>query len=128
MPAIAALLVYIAYGLVDVRGFVRLARAHRADLGVASVTLAGMLFLPFQQAILIGCAFSLLLYLHRTAHPAVRTLVPNPISPSRMFAATEDLANPTSECPQVKLIRIEGSIYFGAAGISPNGCTVCEGV
>jgi hypothetical protein len=35
-----------------------------------------MLFLPFQEAILIGSGLSLLLYLNRTAHPAVRTLLP----------------------------------------------------
>jgi SulP family sulfate permease len=116
MPAIAAPLLYIAYGLIDVRGFVRLARVSRADLGVAIVTFCGMLFLPFQEAILIGSGLSLLLYLNRTAHPAVRTLLPNPALPGRTFVPVEELPDPASECPQLKLVRIEGSIYFGAAG------------
>ena len=116
MPAIAALLIYIAYGLVDVRGFIRLARVNRADLGVATLTLGGMLVLPFQQAILIGAGLALLLYLNRTAHPAVRTLVPDPSSPTRAFTPIEELDSPSPECPQLKLTRIEGSIYFGAAG------------
>lgn len=116
MPAIAALLIYIAYGLIDVKGFMRLARIHRADLGVALITFSGMLFLPFQQAILIGSALSLLLYLNRTAHPAVRTLVPDPNAPKRTFTPTDELTGPHQECPQLKLVRIEGSIYFGAAG------------
>ncbi|HEY5225220.1 MAG TPA: SulP family inorganic anion transporter [Methylovirgula sp.] len=116
MPAIAALLIYIAFGLIDVRGFIRLARVHQADLGVASVTLVGMLFLPFQQAILIGGAFSLLLYLHRTAHPAIRALVPDPASPDHAFTPIVNFPDLMPECPQIKLIRVEGSIYFGAAG------------
>ena len=116
IPAIAALLIYIAHGLIDVRGFVRLARVSRADLGIAIVTFCGMLFLPFQEAILIGSGLSLLLYLNRTAHPAVRTLLPNPALPSRTFTPVEELPGPASECPQLKLVRIEGSIYFGAAG------------
>ncbi|MDF2997781.1 MAG: hypothetical protein K0R27_3418 [Xanthobacteraceae bacterium] len=116
MPAIAALLIYIAYGLIDARGFVRLARVSRSDLGVALVTFGGMLFLPFQEAILIGSGLSLLIYLNRTAHPAVRTLLPDPASPSRTFTPVEELEQAGPECPQLKLVRIEGSIYFGAAG------------
>lgn len=116
IAAIAALLVYIAHGLIDIRGFARLARVSRADLGVAVVTFCGMLFLPFQEAILIGSGLSLLLYLNRTAHPAVRTLLPNPALPGRTFTPVEELPDPPPECPQLKLVRIEGSIYFGAAG------------
>ncbi|MEP9349021.1 SulP family inorganic anion transporter [Xanthobacter sp. KR7-225] len=116
MPAIGALLIYIAYGLVDVRGFRRLARFHRAEFGVAVATFGGMLFLPFQQAIIIGSALSLLLYLNRTAHPAVRTLTPDPSTPRRTFRPIEDLGGAGQECPQLKLVRIEGSVYFGAAG------------
>lgn len=116
MPAIAALLIYVAYGLIDARGFARLARVSRADLAVATVTLGGMLLLPFQHAILIGSALSLLVYLNRTAHPAIRTLVPDRSTASRTFTPVEELDDPGPECPQIKLIRIEGSVYFGAAG------------
>lgn len=116
MPAIAALLLYIAWGLIDLRRFAWLARVGRADFGVACVTLAGMLCLPFQEAILIGSGLSLLLYLNRTAHPAVRTLLPDPGMPGRTFTPLEELSEPGAECPQLKLVRIEGSIYFGAAG------------
>jgi sulfate permease, SulP family len=116
MPAIAAMLAYIAYSLFDVRGFARLARVSKTDFGVGVVTAIGMWFLPFQQAILIGCAFSLLLYLHRTAHPAIRALVPDPKSPGRIFTPIADFTELIPECPQIKLVRVEGSIYFGAAG------------
>lgn len=115
MPAIGALLVYIAIGLIDVRGFVHLARLNRADLTIAVTTLVSMLFLPFQQAILIGTGMSLILYLQRTSHPAVRVLLPDPTTPARIFTPLEDLELPTGECPQLKLVRIEGAVYFGAA-------------
>jgi sulfate permease, SulP family len=116
MPAIAAMLVYIAYGLFDVRAFTRLLRVGVADFVVAVITGVGLFFLPFQQAILIGCAISLLLYLHRTAHPAVPTLIPHPELPSRVFTSLGEFAEPILECPQLKMIRVEGAIYFGAAG------------
>jgi SulP family sulfate permease len=115
MPAIAALLVYIACGLIDVHRFERLARVSRAEFLVAIATLVGMLALPFQDAILIGSGLSLAVYLNRTAHPGVRTLLPDPNLPSRTFVPVEELTGPAVECPQLKLLRIEGSVYFGAA-------------
>jgi len=116
MPAIAALLIYIAHGLVDLRRFQSLLRVSRADFVVALITLAGMLVLPFLEAILIGVGLSLAAYLRRTAHPALRTLLPDPRSPTHAFVPIEDIPGSPAECPQLKLVRIEGSIYFGAAG------------
>lgn len=116
LAAIGALLFYIALGLLDLQRFRWLWRAGRADFVVALVTLGAMLTLPFQDAILLGCGLALVGYLHRTAHPAVRTLVPDPRSPDRPFTPLEELAGPAVECPQLKLVRVEGSLYFGAAG------------
>lgn len=116
MPAIGALLIYIAFGLLDLRRFHWLWRVGRADCIVGLMTLFGMLVLPFQEAILIGSGLSLVIYLHRTAHPAVRTLVPDPASPVRAFTPIEEVHGAARECPQLKLVRIEGSLYFGAAG------------
>ncbi|MCS0504713.1 SulP family inorganic anion transporter [Ancylobacter mangrovi] len=115
LPAIAALLLYIAAGLIDLKRFAWLWRVGRADFAVAVATLAGMLALPFQHAILIGSGLALAAYLHRTAHPAVRALVPDERVPERTLTAVEDLPGEVVECPQLKLLRIEGSLYFGAA-------------
>jgi len=51
-------------------------------------------------------------YLHRTSHTIMRTLVPDPRHPNRKMTAPED---DLRECPQAKILRIEGSIWFGAA-------------
>lgn len=116
MPAIGALLLYIAFALIDVGEFVRLARLYRSDFAIAVVTLVCMLVLPFQQAILIGTGLSLVLYLKRTSHPVVHVLVPDLASPGRTFTPIQSVAEPTPECPQLKLVRIEGAVYYGAAG------------
>lgn len=119
MPAIAALLLYVAFSLFDLRGFVRLARLSRPDFGVAIITFLGMFVLPFQHAIMLGSGLSLLLYLNRTAHPGIRTLFPDPSTPRRTLRPVDEFEDPPVECPQLKLIRIEGSVYFGAAGYLP---------
>lgn len=114
-PAIGALLLYIAFTLFDARGFARLFLLSRTDFAIAATTFVGMFVLPLQYAILLGSGLSLFLYLKRTAHPGVRVLLPDLSNPRRTFTPIEELAAPAQECPQIKLVRIEGSIYFGAA-------------
>jgi len=54
---------------------------------------------------------SLLVYLNRTSRPSMRSLVPDPRHATRKMAVLE---KGLAECPQLKILRIEGSIYFGA--------------
>jgi sulfate permease, SulP family len=54
---------------------------------------------------------SLVLYLNRTSRPIMRSLVPDPRHSQRKMTQVEDSL---LECPQLKILRIEGSIYFGA--------------
>jgi SulP family sulfate permease len=74
------------------------------------VTFFGTLFLELEFAILLGVMLSLMIYLRRTSRPRVTPRVPNPDSPHRKFTSSVSLP----ECPQLKLIRIEDLLYFGA--------------
>ena len=114
MPAVAALLIYTAWSLIDVRRFVTVARISRIEFAIAAATFAAMLVAPFHVAILIGAGVSLVVYLHRTAHPNFYVLAPDRKTDIGRFTAIEDLVSPV-ECPQLKLLRIEGATYFGAA-------------
>ena len=53
---------------------------------------------------------SLAIYLNRTSHPRVLTRVPDPRIEERSFTTDPYLP----ECPQLKIVRIDGSLYFGA--------------
>jgi SulP family sulfate permease len=114
MPAVGALLLYTAWALFDGAGFARLFRLSRTDFAIAAITFASMLALPFHIAIGIGTLLSLGAYLHRTSHPGVRPVVPDPDSPARTFKRRDEFAEPPPECPQLKLLRMEGSIYYAA--------------
>jgi SulP family sulfate permease len=63
-------------------------------------------------AIYVGVILSLLLYLNRTSHPHFVTLVPDPDSSRRSFVNI--LKKPSLECPQLKVVRVDGSLFFGA--------------
>ena len=126
MAAIDALLLLVAWTLVDTAQWRELARLDRREAAVAGGTLAATLLLPLQVAVLAGVAASLVLYLHRTAHPALRSMgfegPPHP-GVNRPFVVLEPAPSATPakpakpvirECPQLKLLRMEGPVWFGA--------------
>jgi SulP family sulfate permease len=77
------------------------------------VTFFGTLFLELEFAIYVGMIFSLMFYLQRTSKPNVAIMAPDPDSPTRQFTyiiRKEGL----QQCPQLKILRIDGSLYYGA--------------
>jgi SulP family sulfate permease len=112
---IAGLLVLVAWSLFDRRAWGGLWRHDRAEWVVAGATFAGMLVLRLESAILLGTVGSLVLYLYRTSRPAMRVMGFRPGDPARRFIVRQDTPDALPECPQLRLLRMEGPIYFGAA-------------
>lgn len=113
--AIAAVLIPVAWSLLDLPGWRRLARLERGDVAIAATTALATLTLRLEIAILLGSILSLGSYLHRTARPAMRTMGFDGSTPSRPFVVLEGQPDALPECPQLKLLRMEGAVYFGAA-------------
>jgi SulP family sulfate permease len=90
-------------------------QASRTDFWVALTTALAMLVLRVEIAILLGTGLSLVAFLYRTAHPAMRTMGFDTMAPERRFVVRDDTPGALPECPHIKLLRMEGSIYFGAA-------------
>lgn len=112
--AIAGLLVLVAWTLLDVARWQRLFRLNRTEFGIAAATLAATVTIRLEMAILLGTILSLVSYLYRTSKPAMRTMGFDSMSPERHFVVVNDTPNALPECPQLKLLRMEGSVYFGA--------------
>jgi SulP family sulfate permease len=120
MAAISGLLLLVAWNLVDRAAWAELLRVDRREAAVAGGTLLATLLLPLEVAVLAGVAASLVVYLHRTAHPALRNMgfaTPPAVhgqptqAELRPFVVLEPGA---PECPQLKLLRMEGPVWFGA--------------
>ena len=111
VASMAAILFLVAWGLFDRQHIAVILRANRAESAVLTATFVATLVLHLEFAILVGIALSLALYLQRTSRPALRTIIPGPESPLRRF---RERAPGEAECPQLRMIRIEGSLYFGA--------------
>jgi sulfate permease, SulP family len=108
--AMAAILFLVAWGIIDVAHMRRIARASRSDAMVLWGTFLATLFLALDFAILLGVFLSLVIYLHQASRPRVLVQVPDPRVPGRQFTTDPAL----DQCPQLKIVRIEGSLFFGA--------------
>jgi sulfate permease, SulP family len=100
----------VAWGLIDFHHIRRILRAGRGETSIFAVTFLSTLFVNLELAILAGVILSLAFYLSRTARPRVVTRVPDPRTARRKFATDPTLP----ECPQLKIARIDGSLFFGA--------------
>ena len=108
--AMAGILFMVAYGLIDMHHIKKIVFASRSEALILIATFAATLFLKLEFAIFLGVMLSLGLYLNRTAHPKILSRVPDASTPRRKFTTDSQLP----ECPQLKLIRIDGSLFFGA--------------
>ena len=114
MAAVGALLLLVALSLLDLARWRQLFDLSRSDFGVALATLVATVTLRLETAILLGMILSLMAFLFRTSRPAMRTMGFDSRKPDRQFVVMDDAINVLPECPQLKLLRMEGEVYFGA--------------
>jgi SulP family sulfate permease len=112
IPAMAGVLLLVAWNLVDFHHITGIVRTSRQEAGVLVVTFLATLLVELEFAIYVGVMLSLLLYLNRTSHPGFVTLVPEHEDDHQRFINIERRHLP--ECPQLKILRVDGSLFFGA--------------
>ncbi|MFO1191201.1 MAG: SulP family inorganic anion transporter [Rhodoferax sp.] len=110
LPAMAGILFVVAWGLVDRAQIAEILRTSRAETGVLLATFVATLTLNLEYAIYIGVLLSLMLYLNRTSRPPLEDV--KPADPQHILGFSTDTGLP--DCPQLKMVRLNGSIYFGA--------------
>jgi SulP family sulfate permease len=111
LATVAGILFLIAYGLIDLRNIRSVLRTSRSESAVMVVTLVAALFLGLQTAIYAGVLLSLMLFLNKAARPGIRDVKPDPQAKG-LFQLDADTGLP--DCPQWKMLRVNGSIFFGA--------------
>jgi SulP family sulfate permease len=121
--AMAATLELVGWSLIDRKSLARIWRSGMSERGVLLATIGVALFIQIQAAILAGVVLSLVVYLYRTSNPQLRPRVPDPADESRKFI---DAGPGAPECPQFRLIRLDGSLYFGAVNAFREGLNAFE--
>jgi SulP family sulfate permease len=112
IAAMAGIILMVAYSLIDFKLIASYARTSKSEFGVLIVTALSTLFLELQFAIYIGVILSLGLYLKKTSKPRIVKLAPNSKLSGRHMQNIK-LYN-LDPCPQFTILRIDGSIFFGA--------------
>lgn len=107
--AMAGILFLVAWGLIDFHHIVSISRTSRAETVTLFVTLIGTL-IDLEKGIFFGILLSLVLYLYRVSRPSVEASVPAKEAGAYHFID----ARGHPECPQLRIVRINGSIFFGA--------------
>ena len=108
--AMAGILFLVAWGLVDFHHFHSIWQTSKAESAILFATLIGTLF-NLEAGIFIGVFLSLVMYLFRSSRPEIIPVVPAPEEGAYHFIRAKGRV----ECPQLRIVRVNGAIYFGAA-------------
>ncbi|BAN35828.1 high affinity sulfate transporter SulP [Sulfuricella denitrificans skB26] len=116
--AMAGILFLVAWSLIDFHHIRSIGKTSKAETVVLWVTLIGTL-VDLEKGIFFGILLSLTLYLYRVSRPS---LIPE--VPAKEEGAYHLMdAHGHHECPQFRIVRINGSIFFGAVDYVQNGLT-----
>lgn len=113
VAAMAGVLFQVAWGLIDFHHISEILQRHRKESVVLAVTFFGTL-VDLEKGIFLGIIVSLIFYLYRTSRPSIRPLAPiasEKGNPKRKFT---NVGAEAPGCPQMEMVRMEGSIFFGA--------------
>ena len=113
IPALAAIIMVSAFGLIDVAEVRYLFRAKERDGYVALFTFAATLLIGIQEGILLGIAASVLALLYRISRPRIAVLGHLPGTHSFRNLQRADDAVPIDG---LLLIRIDAGFSFANAG------------
>ena len=113
LSAMGGVILLVAFKLIDVHHIREILKSSRSDSLVLLVTFCGTLLFEIDFAIYTGVLLSLAIYMTRTSHPHIAVLAPDPNDSRRCLTDVGSSGLP--ECPQLKIVRVNGSLFFGAA-------------
>ncbi|MCX7896944.1 MAG: sulfate permease [Rhodocyclaceae bacterium] len=108
--AMAGILFLVAWGLIDVHHIAHIWRTSKSEAAILATTFTGTL-VNLEAGIFLGVFLSLLMFLYRTSKPELVPVVPAPEEGAYHFVRAQG----RPECPQLRILRVTGSLYFGAA-------------
>jgi sulfate permease, SulP family len=110
VASMAAILLMVAYSLIDVHHILSIVRTSRAETAILAATLVATLFMHLEFAIYVGVLLSLVVFLERTARPTIRNAIPAPGENAYHFVPQAN----EPDCCQLKMVFVDGALYFGA--------------
>lgn len=112
IPAMGGIILMVSFGLIEVEKIKKILRSSRLETSVLLVTFFSTLLLDLEFAILLGAMTSLGYFLYKTTHPHMAIMAPDPEDNYRLKYIIRKTG--LRECPQIKMVRIDGSIFYGS--------------
>lgn len=114
IAAMGGIILLVAYNLIDFHHIRQTLTFSKSESAILLTTFFATLFLELEFAIYLGVLLSLILFLAKTSTPSIPTLSldSSPNSTKKKFININK--KPLKQCPQLKIIRIDMSIYFGS--------------
>ena len=114
IAAMGGVILLVAYNLIDTHHIKQTLSFSKSESAILLTTFFATLFLELEFAIYMGVLLSLILFLAKTSTPSIPSLSidTSPRSTHRKFINIDE--KPMKECPQIKIIRVDMSIYFGS--------------
>lgn len=112
VAAMGGVILLVAYNLIDFHHIKEIFETNKTETAIFLVTFFSTLFLELEFAIYIGVLLSLVIFLAKTSKPQITILAPDDTEERRPLVSID--TKPLYECPQLKIIRVDRSIYFGS--------------
>lgn len=112
IAALSALLLYIAYTMINWRDLTLCLRATTTDFLVVVVTFLASLVFTLEVALYTGIVLSIILYLKRASEPLLIEYDFNNIGKLRPLEEDEERLD-----PRICILQAEGELFFGAANV-----------
>ena len=114
VAAMGGVILIVAYNLIDIHHIKQIFKYSKSETSILLTTFFATLFLELEFAIYLGVLLSLVIFLGKTSTPEVVTLAPDSEDKSGKKKLINITKKPLNQCPQLKIIRIDMSIYFGS--------------
>ncbi|WP_353669226.1 SulP family inorganic anion transporter [Marinomonas sp. THO17] len=124
LPAMAGSVLLIAWNLLDMKHLIATIKISVSEACILIGTFLSTLFIQLEFAIYIGILLSIGFYLHRTSRPKIIDVAPFSKAEHRVIRNIHRYQLDT--CPQLKMIRIDGSLYFGSIDYVQKALAECS--
>ncbi len=114
VSAMGAVILIVAYNLIDFHHIKHIIHSDKTESIILLTTFLATLFLELEFAIYMGVLLSLIIFLAHTSTPDIVTLAPDKDDVEGKHPFTDISKKPVRQCPQLKILRIDMSIYFGS--------------
>jgi SulP family sulfate permease len=114
IAVMGGVILLVAYNLIDFHHILQILYFSKSETAILLTTFFATLFLELEFAIYLGVILSLVLFLAKTSAPKIPTMSFDKTDREDKGKLINIDIKPLKQCPQLKIIRIDMSIYFGS--------------